>query len=84
MPNLNKVFLMGNLTRDPELRHTPNKTAVANIGPRARPGKPGKSVFCGVCEALRRFWGSSRQPRARAYAWKDIKLGRGSFGIIDR
>ena len=32
MPNLNKVSLMGNLTRDPELRYTPNNTAVANIG----------------------------------------------------
>ena len=31
--NLNKVFLMGNLTRDIELKHTPsNNTAVANIG----------------------------------------------------
>jgi len=32
MPNLNKVMLMGNLTRDPELRYTPNNVAVANIG----------------------------------------------------
>lgn len=32
MPNLNKVMLMGNLTRDPELRYTPNNTAVTNIG----------------------------------------------------
>ena len=32
MPNLNKVMLMGNLTRDPELRYTPSNTAVANIG----------------------------------------------------
>lgn len=32
MPNLNRVMLMGNLTRDPELRYTPNNTAVANIG----------------------------------------------------
>lgn len=32
MPNLNKVMLMGNLTRDPELRYTPNNTAVANLG----------------------------------------------------
>jgi len=32
MPNLNKVMLMGNLTRDPELRFTPNNQAVANIG----------------------------------------------------
>ena len=31
MPNLNKVMLMGNLTRDPELRYTPKGTAVADI-----------------------------------------------------
>lgn len=32
MPNLNKVMLMGNLTRDIELRHIPSGQAVANIG----------------------------------------------------
>lgn len=32
MPNLNKVQLMGNLTRDPELRFTPGNTAVCQIG----------------------------------------------------
>lgn len=32
MANLNRVFLMGNLTRDPELRYTPNGTAVAQFG----------------------------------------------------
>jgi single-strand DNA-binding protein len=31
MANYNKVILMGNLTRDPELRYTPNGTAVANM-----------------------------------------------------
>lgn len=29
--NLNKVFLMGNLTRDPELKYTPQGTAVAKF-----------------------------------------------------
>lgn len=29
--SLNKVFLMGNLTRDPELRYVPSGTAVANF-----------------------------------------------------
>lgn len=29
--SLNKVFLMGNLTRDPELRYIPSGTAVANF-----------------------------------------------------
>ena len=32
MPSLNKVFLMGNLTRDPELRYTSNGTAVVAFG----------------------------------------------------
>ena len=32
MVNLNKVFLAGNLTRDPELRYTPQGTAVATLG----------------------------------------------------
>ncbi len=31
MANFNKVFLMGNLTKDPELRYTPAGTAVANL-----------------------------------------------------
>jgi len=32
MANYNKVLLMGNLTKDPELRYTPQGTAVANLG----------------------------------------------------
>jgi single-strand DNA-binding protein len=32
MANLNKVMLIGNLTRDPELRHTPKGTAVSELG----------------------------------------------------
>jgi single-strand DNA-binding protein len=32
MANLNKVFLIGNLTRDPEVRYTPKGTAVAEFG----------------------------------------------------
>jgi single-strand DNA-binding protein len=31
MANFNKVFLMGNLTRDPELRYLPNGTAVTSF-----------------------------------------------------
>ena len=30
--SVNKVILIGNLTRDPELRHTQNGTPVANLG----------------------------------------------------
>lgn len=32
MANYNKVFLMGNLTRDPEMRYTPKGTPVAQLG----------------------------------------------------
>jgi single-strand DNA-binding protein len=31
MANFNKVFLIGNLTKDPELRYTPQGTAVVNL-----------------------------------------------------
>jgi len=32
MPNLNKVLLMGRLTKTPELRYTPNGKAVSDLG----------------------------------------------------
>ncbi len=32
MPSLNRVLLMGNLTRDPELRYTPGGSAVCELG----------------------------------------------------
>jgi len=32
MADFNKVMLMGNLTRDPEVRYTPSGTAVADLG----------------------------------------------------
>ncbi len=32
MANLNKVFLMGNLTRDPQLSYLPSQTAVVELG----------------------------------------------------
>lgn len=31
MASFNKVILMGNLTKDPEIRYNPNGTAVANL-----------------------------------------------------
>lgn len=32
MPALNKVMLMGNLTRDPEMKYTPKGTAICDFG----------------------------------------------------
>ena len=32
MANLNKVMLIGNLTRDPEIKYTPKGSAIAEFG----------------------------------------------------
>ncbi len=32
MPAVNRVLMLGNLTRDPQLSYTPNQTAVADFG----------------------------------------------------
>src|SRR3981081_2095676 len=45
MANLNRVLLIGNLTRDPDVRYTPKGTAVADIGlavNRTIPGEEGE------------------------------------------
>lgn len=47
MASLNRVILVGNLTRDPELRYTPSGTSVANFGiavNRRRTNKQGERV----------------------------------------
>jgi single-strand DNA-binding protein len=52
MASLNKVILLGNLTRDPELRYTPNGTAVSSFGlavnRRYRQGDEWKDEVCFV------------------------------------
>ena len=52
MASLNKVILLGNLTRDPELRYTPNGTAVSTFGlainRRYRQGEEWKEEVCYV------------------------------------
>ena len=50
MPSLNKVFLLGNLTRDPDMRYTPSGTTVASFGlavnRRSRQGAETKEEVC--------------------------------------
>ena len=52
MASLNKVVLLGNLTRDPEVRYTPSGTAVASFGlainRRVRQGAETKEEVCFV------------------------------------
>lgn len=57
MPSYNKVILMGNLTRDPEMRYTPNNTAVTSFGIAVNrkwkdgQGQPQEEVTFVDCEA---------------------------------
>lgn len=47
MANVNKVMLLGNLTRDPEIRYTPKGTAVTDLGMainRIRTGDNGERI----------------------------------------
>lgn len=53
MASLNRVFLIGNLTRDPELRYVPSGTAVVSFGlavntPIVRPNSEVKEDVCFV------------------------------------
>lgn len=76
MANLNKVMLLGNLTRDPELRHTPKGSAVADLGVainrRVQDGNGGwrdETTFVDVT-----VWGASAEN-----AHKYLSKGRGVF-----
>jgi single-strand DNA-binding protein len=63
MPNLNRVMLMGNLTRDPELRHTPSNQAVVQLSIAVnrrwtnQQGQPQEEVTFIDCEA----WGKTAE-----------------------
>jgi single-strand DNA-binding protein len=76
MANLNKVMLLGNLTRDPELRHTPKGSAVADLGiavnRKVQDGSGGwkdETTFVDVT-----VWGASAEN-----AQKYLTKGRGVF-----
>jgi single-strand DNA-binding protein len=76
MANLNKVMIIGNLTRDPELRHTPKGSAVADLGVavnrKIQDGNGGwkdETTFVDVT-----VWGSSAEN-----AQKYLTKGRGVF-----
>lgn len=76
MANLNKVMLIGNLTRDPEVRHTPKGSAVADLGVavnrKVQDGNGGwkdETTFVDVT-----VWGNSAEN-----AQKYLSKGRGVF-----
>lgn len=76
MANLNKVMLIGNLTRDPELRHTPKGSAVTDLGiavnRKIQDGNGGwkdETTFVDVT-----VWGTSAEN-----AHKYLSKGRGVF-----
>ena len=74
MPSYNKVLLMGNLTRDPQLKQTPNNMSVAEIGlacNRKFKGKDGEmreeTTFVD-CEA----WGRTAETMAKITSEDEI------------
>jgi single-strand DNA-binding protein len=76
MANLNKVIIMGNLTRDPEIKHTPKGTAVAELSvavnrkvPDGNDGWKNEPIFIDVTA-----WGSTAEN-----AHKYLTKGRGVF-----
>ena len=63
MGSLNRVFLMGNLTRDPEMRHIPSGTAVSDLGlavSETYQNKAGEKVET-VCFADIVVWGKTAE-----------------------
>lgn len=70
MPNLNRVFLMGNLTRDVELKSIPSGQQVANLGLainrrwRDQNGQDREEVTYVDCEA----WGKTAETMAKYLA----------------
>ncbi len=67
MPSYNKVLLMGNLTRDPQLKQTPNNLSVAEIGLacnrkfKSKDGEMREEVTFVDCEA----WGRTAETMAK-------------------
>ena len=75
MPSLNKVFLMGNLTRDPELRYTASGSAVADFGIAVnRRYKQGDEWKEDVCFVDITVWGKQAENCAEY-----LNKGRGVF-----
>lgn len=74
--SFNKVFLMGNLTRDLEIRHTPQNTAVGSFGLavnrkyRTQDGQNHEEVTFVDCEA----WGRTAEVMSQY-----LKKGRPAF-----
>ena len=76
MANLNKVMLIGNLTRDPELRHTPKGSAVTDltiaVNRRVQDGNGGWKEEATFVEVT--VWGNTAEN-----AHKYLSKGRGVF-----
>ncbi|MFV1951443.1 MAG: single-stranded DNA-binding protein [Nitrospinota bacterium] len=75
MASLNKVFLMGNLTRDPELRYTAGGSSVADFGIAVnRKYKQGDDWKEDVCFVDITVWGKQAENCAEY-----LNKGRGVF-----
>lgn len=93
MAGFNKVIIMGNLTRDPELRYTPSGTAVTDLSVAVNtPGKKDETVFVDVtvwdktaencCEYLSKGRPVLVDGRLRTESWEDKKTGKRRSKLI--
>lgn len=88
--SFNKVILMGNIVKDPELRYTPQGTAVTDIrlaiNDPSKKGEKGAAVFVditlwekqaeAVCEYLRKGRPILVEGRIAADTWDDKETGK--------
>lgn len=96
MAGFNKVILMGNLTRDPELRYTPSGTAITDLSIAINSGKKEKddTVFVDVtvwdkqaensCEYLAKGRPVLVEGRLKLDTWDDRETGkkRSRLGVV--
>lgn len=87
MASYNKVFLMGNLTRNPEIRYTNNQTAICSFGIAVNQGTHEKpETYFGECvcfgktaEIIPRFTGKGSSVLVdgslKNDQWQDRKTG---------
>lgn len=69
---INKVFIQGNLTRDPELKFLPSGTGVASFGLACnRPYKSGEEWKEDVCFVDLKMWGAAAEKAADKHSKGD-------------
>ncbi len=82
MPSLNSVTLLGNLTRDPELRYTPSGNPVCNLALAVnRRYRKGNEVAEDVCYVDVDVWGNLAEYITSTQAKGSLVLVQGRLAL---